>query len=666
MKKADTTYQSLHRYVKNGGEMGELIRSFDWEATVLGNPDAWPLSLLTTLGIIVHSKCPMFLWWGTDLIQFYNDAFRPSLGKDNRHPAALGQRGEDCWPEVWPVIKPLIDQVMDGGEATWSVDQLIPIFRNGKMEDVYWTFSYSAVNGETGGPEGVLVICNETTDLVAKMKAKEELKKSEEIYQILFTSSPLAKWVYEFDTLKILDVNDSALRRYGYTREEFLNMTAMDLRPPEEIPRFMAARNVIQWGDGTVYPGTFTHQRKDKTKLEVEIWGARFLFKNIPSLMIVANDLTESLYYQKLDKLESDILQIKFKVNSTLHEVLMSYLKGIEELHPGMLCSMQQVKNGQIFAMASSGLPKQFLDAIEGVKIGPNVGSCGTAAFTRQKVIVTDIANDPRWADYKEVAARFGLKACWSTPLFDRSGAVTATFANYFTEVRKPTELEENTINRAGRILQVILENFQREESLRESNEKYFYATEATSDAIWDWDLLTETISWGQGYKTIFGYDEGLVTEDKQAITAHIHPEDTQRVLAGLDKAINSLQTHWQDEYRYIKHDGTYAYVIDKGVIIRDAEGRATRMVGAMQDITKQHQKEEMLKSLNEKLIEISWIQSHVIRAPLTRIMGLIQVIKDLNLAGGDKEQALEYLLTSAHELDGVIKNISDKSAMVK
>lgn len=666
MQKTDIGYQSLHRYVKDGGEMGQLTRSFNWEDTVLGNPDDWPQSLLTTLGIILHSKFPMFLWWGPELIQFYNDAFRPSLGKDGRHPSALGQRGEDCWPEVWPVIKPLIDQVMSGGEATWSIDQLIPIFRNGKMEDVYWTFSYSSVSGESGEPGGVLVICNETTDLVAKIKVNEELKNSEEIYQILFTSSPLPKWVYDLDTLKMLDVNEVALKRYGYTRDEFLNMTAMDLRPEEDIPHLLAAQKGLATSVGTVYPGIFTHQRKDKTTLQVEIWGARLSFQNTNSLMVVANDVTDSLYYQQLDKLETRILQINIKEDSSLHDVLMSYLRGIEEMHPGMLCSMQRVTNSQIFSMASPSLPKEFLDAIDGGKVGLNAGSCGTAAFTRQKVIVADIANDPHWENYKGLAARFDLKACWSVPLFDRSGNVMATFANYFHEVRIPTEHEENTIKRAGRILQVILESFQREQSLKESNEKYFYATEATSDAIWDWDLVAEKISWGQGYKTIFGYDEGLVTEDKQTIASHIHPDDIDRVLTGLDRAINSTQTNWQDEYRYIKQDGTYAYVIDKGILIRDEAGKATRMVGAMQDITKQHQKEQMLKSLNEKLIEISWMQSHVIRAPLTRIMGLIQLLKDLKMEGEEKEQVLDYLLTSAHELDKVIKNITDKSAMAR
>lgn len=96
----------------------------------------------------------MFLWWGEGLIQFYNDACRTSLGNHGKHPAAFGQRGEEGWPETWSIIKPPIDQVRTGGEATWSEDQLVPIYRNNNIEDIYWTFSFSSVydgNGNAGG-----------------------------------------------------------------------------------------------------------------------------------------------------------------------------------------------------------------------------------------------------------------------------------------------------------------------------------------------------------------------------------------------------------------------------------------------------------------------------------------------------------------------------------
>jgi len=160
--------------------MGKLTREFDWASTPLGRPDTWPHSLLTAVSIVLNSRFPMFIWWGNDLIQFYNDAYRPSLGNQGKHPAALGQRGEDCWQEIWPVIKPLIDQVLSGGESTWSEDQLIPIYRNNRLEDVYWTFSYSKLLDEQGAIAGVLVTCTETTKQITALRevnsAKQELE----------------------------------------------------------------------------------------------------------------------------------------------------------------------------------------------------------------------------------------------------------------------------------------------------------------------------------------------------------------------------------------------------------------------------------------------------------------------------------------------------------
>ena len=124
--------------------MADLTRSFDWAATPVGPVEQWPDALLTTVNIILQSRHPMFLWWGKELIQFYNDAYRPSIRAD-KHPKALGQRGIECWPEIWHIIGPQIEGVLERGEATWHEDQLVPIFRNGVLEDVYWTYGYSPV-----------------------------------------------------------------------------------------------------------------------------------------------------------------------------------------------------------------------------------------------------------------------------------------------------------------------------------------------------------------------------------------------------------------------------------------------------------------------------------------------------------------------------------------
>src|SRR4051794_16584455 len=115
-------------FMSGGGPCAALMRSVDWAATPVGPIESWPGSLKTTIGTLLHSRHPMFLWWGPDLIQFYNDAYVPSFGV-GKHPTAMGQRGADCWQEIWPIISPQIDDVMHRATASWNEDQLVPIFR---------------------------------------------------------------------------------------------------------------------------------------------------------------------------------------------------------------------------------------------------------------------------------------------------------------------------------------------------------------------------------------------------------------------------------------------------------------------------------------------------------------------------------------------------------
>jgi signal transduction histidine kinase len=149
-----------------GGEMGALCRSLDWAGTALGPVENWSHSLRTTVSTLLNSRFPMFLWWGPQLVQIYNDAYRPSLGEGGRHPQALGARGQDFWTDIWSIIAPQIHDVMRSGEATWHEDQLVAIERNERVEEVYWTYSYSPVRDDDGSIGGTLVVCQETTSQV--------------------------------------------------------------------------------------------------------------------------------------------------------------------------------------------------------------------------------------------------------------------------------------------------------------------------------------------------------------------------------------------------------------------------------------------------------------------------------------------------------------------
>jgi two-component sensor histidine kinase len=158
-------------FLGGGGELGALTRAFDWSKTPLGTPDTWPQSLRVTVRLVLTSRHPMFIWWGPELIQFYNDAYRETMGPE-RHPSALGARGRDCWQEIWDIIGPQIEYVMAGNGATWHEDQLVPVTRHGRREDVWWTYSFGPIDFE-GKVGGVLVVCK---DVTSEHMAREALK----------------------------------------------------------------------------------------------------------------------------------------------------------------------------------------------------------------------------------------------------------------------------------------------------------------------------------------------------------------------------------------------------------------------------------------------------------------------------------------------------------
>jgi PAS domain-containing protein len=165
------------------GEMADLTRTFDWDQTAIGPIARWPDVLLITVNTLLASPHPMFLWWGLDLVQFYNDGYRQCL-RDDKHPRALGQKGKECWPEVWPTIGPQIEQVMMSGKTVWQENQLIPILRDGCIEDVYWTYAYSPIRDLEGNIEGTLVICTETTKKqIADQTLRQELNRLGDLFQ---------------------------------------------------------------------------------------------------------------------------------------------------------------------------------------------------------------------------------------------------------------------------------------------------------------------------------------------------------------------------------------------------------------------------------------------------------------------------------------------------
>jgi len=208
-------------FLQGGGEMGALMRAHDWSRSSLGDPRDWPQSLRTVVRLMLNTGHPMYIWWGPELACLYNDAYRESIGPE-RHPASLGRAAREVWAEIWPIIGPQIEQVMAGRGATWHVDQLVPITRHGRLDDVYWTYSYSPIDDDAspGGIGGVLVVCSETTKQV--LAAQELTLERDRLAQLI------AERARAFDAMRESEARfRAALKagRMGYWETDLVTRT---------------------------------------------------------------------------------------------------------------------------------------------------------------------------------------------------------------------------------------------------------------------------------------------------------------------------------------------------------------------------------------------------------------------------------------------------------
>jgi signal transduction histidine kinase len=215
------------------GEMAARCRDFDWASTPLGPASGWSHSLRTAVGVVLSCRNPMFLWWGDSLVQIYNDAYRPSLGRGDRHPRALGARGKEFWTDIWETIGPQIEAVMQRGESTWHEDQYLPIERNGRTEDVWWTYSYSPVRDDDGRVGGVLVVCQETTQRVLGEAAREDLLRELSVersrLEDVFRQAPSFLAVLSGPEHVFEIVNDAYYRLVGH--RDIVGKPAFDAMP---------------------------------------------------------------------------------------------------------------------------------------------------------------------------------------------------------------------------------------------------------------------------------------------------------------------------------------------------------------------------------------------------------------------------------------------------
>jgi PAS domain S-box-containing protein len=167
--------ERIHKNLIQGkSQMADLIRAHDWSSTPLGGVEDWSEGLLSSVNLMLACAFPSLVFWGEELVQLYNDAFIPLLSE--RHPSGLGQKAEECWSDAWQIVGPNLRRVMDDRETVYHQNAIVPIIRDGRLQDIRWTYSYSPIFGSDGAVLGVLVICQ---DITREVGAVQDLRESE-------------------------------------------------------------------------------------------------------------------------------------------------------------------------------------------------------------------------------------------------------------------------------------------------------------------------------------------------------------------------------------------------------------------------------------------------------------------------------------------------------
>ena len=166
---AVATFAPGEDFLMYGGEMASRIRAMDWSGTSLGEPSGWPPVLKMALRIVLNSRQPMFIWWGPELLNLYNDAYQSILA--GRHPVALGLPAREVWGEIWDTIEPRVASAMQSREGTYDESLLLIMERNGYPEETYYTFSYSPILDDRN--EGCGIICANTDDTQRLIGARQ-------------------------------------------------------------------------------------------------------------------------------------------------------------------------------------------------------------------------------------------------------------------------------------------------------------------------------------------------------------------------------------------------------------------------------------------------------------------------------------------------------------
>ncbi|HEY0355029.1 MAG TPA: PAS domain-containing protein, partial [Flavisolibacter sp.] len=412
------------------------------------------------------------------------------------------------------------------------------------------------------------------TDISEQVMAREKIRNSEQHYRNLFQSNPLPCWIYDLETLRFLEVNQAAIEHYGFSREEFLNADLYLIHPVHYLEKLSLRLDKEKKVSSSSF-NNWKHRKKNGEEIFVDLNINSIRYNDSEAKLVVAHDVT--------NKVEMEIAQKKTE----------------EELR-------KSNERFQLASMASS-------DAIYDWDIIKNElywGEGITTLFGYDSKEMTmerwqeKVHPDDREATLSSLKEALKNKTKWS--LKYRLARKTGQY-HYVLERGFIIRDDSGNASRMIGSVQDITDLVVKEEELLASNERYEYATLATSDIIWDWDIIKNEVVWSDNFQKIMGWQlppNKII--DINFCAELFHPDDRERVQTKINELINDPGKNlWQEEFRYLKADGTYSYVTDRGYVLRNKNNEAVRIIGAMQDITERKYYEQLL-SLERQIFEMS------------------------------------------------------------
>ena len=337
------------------------------------------------------------------------------------------------------------------------------------------------------------------------------------------------------------------------------------------------------------------------------------MLRSIDTTRLTAEDIREIRRFESISETELRTLGL-IAGGSLLPNILEAMALGFEKTFPGAIGSVLLLDNTgkRLLPGAGPNLPPDYIRAIAGIEIGPKAGSCGTAAFLGESILASDIPNDPRWRDLVTLAAEYGLKACWSIPIFSRNRTVLGTLAIYFRECQVAQPQDILALERSAHIASVAIESRRAEQELLAHQQQLLAKQMLLADSqraahigSWAIELPGQQLVWSEEAYRVWSVCSQKFTPDVDSSLRLIHPDDVAAMQEWL-RACLAREKPAALEFRLPQPDGDFRVLKHEGVLVVDEWNRALRMVGTIQDITEKRRSEAILQVSHQALRSVS------------------------------------------------------------